>query len=173
MIEGLFDENNKLGRYFVPEFAFFTRRWGEVDGPAALAFAMKKWPAAASHMAGNVSQMAAGWATQSPQTAVDWLNSRTDALPWIQDAVMAGLVEGLAKRDLEWARKLVECKRHPQPHANRVDLGLWTGVEPVWDAPQLWPMLPWLRGRWRLFAGRPRRRAAGCAVRRVWRRAAG
>jgi ABC-type nitrate/sulfonate/bicarbonate transport system substrate-binding protein len=101
----------------MPEVAYFTRRWGEVDGAAAMAFAEKMWPGK-SNMGEVVTHMAGGWASQQPQQAVDWINAHPNAESWMQDCVMVGLVDGLAEKDIELARRFVE-DRLDDPHSEK------------------------------------------------------
>jgi hypothetical protein len=112
-----FQESDRQGRSFVPEYAFFIRRWGEVDGAAAMAFAEKRWRSK-NNMSDVVTHMAGGWASQQPQQAVDWLNAHLNADPLMLDAVTVGLVNGLAEKDMDLARRFVE-DRLDDPHSEK------------------------------------------------------
>ncbi len=106
-IQDLFDEGDRLGRHYPAEYQYFAQRWGEVDGAAAVAHGVEAWQHRGG-MDGMLSRMADGWASQNPQQAVEWLNTHPKEQQWMQDAVMEGLVNGLADKDLELARRFVE-----------------------------------------------------------------
>ncbi|MES2709451.1 MAG: hypothetical protein V4726_22825 [Verrucomicrobiota bacterium] len=106
-IQDLFDEGDRLGRHYPAEYQYFAQRWGEVDGAAAVTHGVQAWQHRGG-MEGMLSRMADGWANQNPQQAVDWINTHDREQPWMREAVMSGLVNGLADRDLELARRFVE-----------------------------------------------------------------
>lgn len=116
-IQDLFDDGDRLGRHYVPEYRYFAQRWGEVDGPAAMAHAMETWQGK-GYMFQMMSKMAHGWASQEPQEVADWFNQRIDAQPWMQDAVLEGLVGGMADTDIDFARRFVEGQIG-EPHADK------------------------------------------------------
>ncbi|HWB04961.1 MAG TPA: hypothetical protein VG796_18170 [Verrucomicrobiales bacterium] len=116
-IAKIFQESERQGLSFASEFAFFTRRWGEVDGAAAMAFAEKR-RTGKSNMGEAVTLIAGGWASQQPQQAVDWLNAHLDADPLMLDAATVGLVDGLAEKDMDLARRFVE-ERLDDPHSEK------------------------------------------------------
>ena len=107
--QAIFNEHDRQGRYFIPEYAYFTRRWGEVDGPAAMAFAVKEWEKK-DFMSGIIAQMMGGWATQQPLAATGWINQNENVPDWLRTTAISGLTEGLAKVDPEQARQLVESR---------------------------------------------------------------
>lgn len=106
-IQDLFDEGDRLGRHYPQEYRYFAQRWGEVDGPAAVAHGVQAWQNR-DGMDWMLSSMAEGWATQDAPAAVEWINSHDQEKPWMQNAVMEGLVRGLGHTNPALARRFVE-----------------------------------------------------------------
>lgn len=88
-----------------------AHQWGSVDGKGALRFL-------ASEKSGTASQARyhalASWASQSPQDAVAWYNenangdrAKAGGKAKSADLLLAGLVEGIARKDIDAATRLV------------------------------------------------------------------
>lgn len=108
-LELLFREFAALDRKFPTEYKYFMRRWGEVDGPSLMEVAPQVFHGPWS--LGNLGIPAGGWARQDPRGLSNWINGHPDVEQWMRSALLTGLVDGLAERDLTQAKLLVERSR--------------------------------------------------------------
>ena len=105
----LFRAHDKEGRWFVTEYHYFLRRWGEVDGGNAIRTTLEKLAPGPAN-ADLLRQVLGGWASEQPEAVAEWVNAAESLPEWVQDTAIDGLVDGLAKRDLEMAGKFVESR---------------------------------------------------------------
>lgn len=104
-LQAIFVENDKLGRWFVPEYSAFTLRWGQVDGAASAEYARTHYTTHWNE--GHMQRILRGWAETAPQQAVDWINANESVPDWMSRAAMKGLVEGYSLTDLRGAAKML------------------------------------------------------------------
>ncbi len=98
-VRELFNEADRRGVYFSAEWKPFWSRWGEVDGPAAMAEVTKKEQ---SNLRNTVAHAASGWASKDPQAAFLWL-SEWGQNEYYWDTVYTAMVGGFAVHDLTGA----------------------------------------------------------------------
>ena len=89
----LIHDLDREGMHFSTEWNAFIRRWGEVDGAAAMEHAIscrgEPW------ISTGVRDIFSGWASKNSAAAADWLNSHSE-IPEFSNA-LAGLVAGIAE----------------------------------------------------------------------------
>lgn len=102
-MQSVFSENDLKGRWYIGEYAFFLRRWGEIDGRAAMAFSVNRGGGDPNGWYNLMRQTLTGWAVNDPDGAVKWMNDSTDIPDWIQRASMQGVVDALTEKSPDQA----------------------------------------------------------------------
>ena len=104
-VQDIFVENDKIGRWFVPEYNAFVARWGQVDGAGATDYAVSHYHGD-SH-SGLMTRLVKGWAQTDPPAAVAWFNRQADLPAWMESASLRGIVEGYSLKDLPGAARMI------------------------------------------------------------------
>jgi len=104
--------------------ALLAQQWGAVDGKGALQFL-------ASEKSRNAVEARyhalASWASQSPQDAIAWFNenakddrARDGGKPKSPGLLLSGLVEGIARHDIDAATRLIASAEAPEWERSRL-----------------------------------------------------
>jgi hypothetical protein len=104
-MQQVFSENDVKGRWFVPEYSFFLRSWGEIDGRTAMEFAVKRGGGDSYGWGDLMRQTLTGWATNDAAGAVGWLNDTPSIPDWIQNSSLDGITEALVEKNPDDAMK--------------------------------------------------------------------
>ena len=99
-VRELFRKMDAQGRWFVPEWNAFWARWGEVDGPAALA-QVNALGSMREYQPMLAERIVKGWATKDPAGARAWLLANTSS-SWYEGA-LRGFLDGQARTNLDAA----------------------------------------------------------------------
>jgi hypothetical protein len=95
VLRELISELDREGLHFPLEWPAFINRWGELDGPAATAYALKC--SSDSWVENGMKDILDGWASKDAKAAAAWLNSNSES-PYFE-AALKGIVSGLAGKD--------------------------------------------------------------------------
>jgi hypothetical protein len=102
-VRELFRDAMTQGRRVDLEWTAFWRRWGEVDGGAAIAHVHTK--ERAEDQSALAEMVLRGWVKARPEAARGWLAANTTEP--LYDAAVRGYVDGLASRDLTRATAML------------------------------------------------------------------
>jgi hypothetical protein len=102
-MQEVFSEYDKSGRWFIGEYGFFLRRWGEIDGKAAADFVVHRGGSDQAGWTGYVKRTLAGWVANDPDGAVNWINTKENLSDWVVSSSIHGVIEGLTEQNPERA----------------------------------------------------------------------
>lgn len=168
-VRELFREGDKKGIWFLPQWNQFYNRWGEIDGPAALADITER---PVKGIQGTVAQAASGWAAKDPEAAILWLSEwGQDEYHW--NTVYTAMIDGFAQNDLQGATDVSVKIAEERPETLESAMGkladaaaLRSGIEGVSEWVRMLPNDE-LRQTAFLYANR-RARRAGPEVQSEW-----
>ena len=98
-MQEVFNEFGNKGCWYIPEYGFFLRRWGEVDGKAAADFVINRAGRDSGGWTGYVKRTLTGWVRNDPDGAVKWINTKENLHEWVVDSSVQGIIAGLAEQD--------------------------------------------------------------------------
>jgi len=122
-IRELFREGDKNGVWFVEQWLQFYDRWGQIDGPAAIAdITAKPNPG----LGETVKKAAGGWAASDPHSALEWLSDWDPKHPHWND-VASAMIGGFAQHDLP-AATLLSAEMNA-----KMDAENWRLIQPAME----------------------------------------
>ena len=97
-VRELFRKMDKQGRWFIPEWNVFWKRWGELDAAAALKDIENVGPQYHPDLAEKILK---GWATTGSAEARAWLEANKESPSY--SSALRGYLDGLARTNLDRA----------------------------------------------------------------------